>query len=108
MYQSENMTEENKMSRADKVMQAKTAFLPGAQASHARRTQNTHAEKKKHSFGLLRMLVAGMLFLLLLTAFHFDISYQKFDREYVKELLADDSKWEKLVNQVTEVMKQAK
>lgn len=104
-YQVDDMNEERKMSRSDKILEAKSAFVPGGQSTYTRRTQDTVSERKKHSFGLLRMLVAGMLFLILISAFHFNVSYHGFDKEYVKEALADNSQWEKLVKQVSQVMK---
>lgn len=105
MYQVENISEERKISRSDKILEAKSAFTPGGQSTYNRRAQDTFSERKKHSFGLFRMLMAGMLFLVLISAFHFNFSYHGFNKEYVKEVLADNSQWEKLVNQVSQVMK---
>lgn len=105
MVQTDDYSEERIVSRSDKIQEAKSAFLPSAKSVYVRRNQGIDAEEKKHSFGLFRMLMAGMLFLILVLAFHFNFSYHGFNKEYVEELLADNSRWEAIVNQVSEVMK---
>ena len=67
---------------------------------------NLSMEEGRHHFGMLRMVIAGMLFFVLVFSFHFEISYKGYDKSYVEQVLSDNSKWESLVNQVTQVMKQ--
>lgn len=63
-------------------------------------------EKRKHHFGMLRMVIAGVLFFVLVLSFHFKFSYQGYDQAYVEQVLSEDGHWESLVKQVTQVMKQ--
>lgn len=105
MVQTDDYREERIISRSDKIQDAKSAFLPSAMPVYSGRNQGINAEGKKHSLGLFRMLMAGMLFLILVLAFHFNFSYHGFNKEYVEKLLADNRRWEAIVNQVSEVMK---
>ena len=54
---------------------------------------------------MVRMLIAGMLFLLLVMAFHFQVSIGSYNKETVKQLLNNDSHWQIAVDQITAVMK---
>ena len=55
--------------------------------------------QKKHTFRLLRMMAAGMLFLLLVIAFQNGFSYHGFNQEYVQEMLNDETTWNRLQEQ---------
>ena len=55
-------------------------------------------------FGMLRMLAAGVLFLALVAAFHYDVSWQGFDKAYVQKQMAEHGHWDALVNQVSAVL----
>ena len=63
-------------------------------------------EKKDNSAGeqnmgvSLRIIGAGILFIVMVVAFYNDFSYQGFDREYVMERLSDESYWTEIVQQV--------
>ncbi len=56
--------------------------------------------QKKHTFRLLRMMAAGMLFFLLVIAFSNGFSYHGFNQEYVQEKLNDETTWNQLQKQV--------
>lgn len=129
--------EERQVSRAEKIQQAKSAFTHGTSPSRgitsgygrqemsggfneSRRDtvplrygitsgseENLNMEEGRHHFGMLRMVTAGVLFFVLLLAFHFGVSYKGYDRAYVEQVLSDNSHWESLVNQVTQVMSQS-
>ncbi len=106
MGQREQMDEGKPISRAEKILEAKSAFLPGAQKRYKKERQKTDGSEKRHSFFLFRMLAAGALFLLLISAFHFNLSYHGWNKNFVKETLSDGSRWDELVNQVSAVIKQ--
>ncbi len=106
------------MSRSEKILAARSAFGQDGQGHSARGALRTvpSAEKKEipgkeipkkdgHYFGIIRMLAAGMAFLALIVAFHFQVSYQGFDRESVEKVLSDDSHWNLLVDEVSETMR---
>lgn len=70
--------------------------------SRRRREQELEEQNKKmeHRYCLLRWMTAGMLFLVLAAAFYFDFSYQGFDKDYVEQLLQDDTLWNQLTAQI--------
>lgn len=126
--------EERQMSRSEKIQLAKSAFTQGSGrntgSSYSRLgttrgaydneidrssfrygvTSGSEAdlslEEGRHHFGMLRMVIAGMLFFVLVLSFHFKLSYKEYDKSYVEQMLSDGSQWESLINQVTQVMKQ--
>lgn len=106
------------MSRSDRILEAKSAFGQNtgrnARGYYSRgsefsglssdRRELVSQEEGKHHFGMLRMVIAGMLFFVLVLAFHFQVSYYGFNKEFVQKALADESHWNSIVNQVTQVM----
>lgn len=117
MYGYENERSERPMSRSDKIMEAKSAFgqnTVGHTRGYSRgndflerypASKDTASRQQgKHHFGMLRMVIAGMLFLVLVTAFHFQVSYSGFNKEYLQTVLEDQSHWNHLVDRVTQVM----
>lgn len=108
---------ERGISRSDKILEAKSAFgqETGRYAGgyyRNNRSSSVHRDGKeplpdreeRHRFGMLRMVIAGVLFFVLVTAFHFQVSYYGFNKESVKKALADESRWNSLVEQAAEVM----
>ncbi len=71
---------------------------------HSQQKAEQEQEEKRirieRRFLLLRWMTAGMLFLLLASAFYFDFSYQGFDKEYVEGWLKNDELWEKAVTEI--------
>lgn len=105
------------MSRSDRILEAKSAFgqntgryargySRGSEFSglSSDRREPVPQKEGKYHFGMLRMVIAGMLFFVLVLAFHFQVSYYGFNKEYVQKALADESHWNSIVNQVTQVM----
>jgi hypothetical protein len=99
MVRYENALGEREMSRSEKVLEAKSAF-----GQKADRDRTAPEGQEKHHFGMIRMVIAGMLFFVLVMSFHFQVSSHGFNRESVKKLLADESHWELLVGKVQQVM----
>lgn len=117
MYGYEATQGERTMSRSDRILEAKSAFAQREgrntrgytrgndfSGTYSVPKETLPREEGKHHFGMLRMVIAGMLFFVLVTAFHFQVSYYGFNKESVQELLADESHWNSLVNQVVQVM----
>lgn len=120
-------------SRAERVREAKAAFEEQARGGRGRSRQasgrgisggyggqgnygsysdygDTEEDRYPEAergipFGMLRMLAAGVLFLLLVTAFHYNVSWQGFDKAYVKKQMAEHGRWDDLVNQVSAVLR---
>lgn len=100
------------ISRQQRIAAAKEAFQGHYPISNAYRSSNedgieqadwknpTEESQKKHTFRLLRMMAAGMLFLLLVFAFQNGFSYRGFNQEYVQEMLNDETTWNRLQEQV--------
>ena len=108
-YNGYDKGEERQMSRSEKIRLAKSSFTPGYGRERgfvSSQEGDSSYEEGGHRFGLLRMVTAGVLFFILVLSFHLQLSYKEYDKEYVKQVLSDDSHWESLVNQVTQVMKQ--
>lgn len=107
-YNGYDRREERQISRSEKIRLAKSSFTPGAgrERSFVNSQEDSCLEEGGHRFGILRMVTAGVLFFVLVLSFHLNLSYKEYDKEYVKQVLSDDSHWESLVNQVTQVMKQ--
>jgi len=108
-YNGYDEREERQISRSEKIQLAKSSFSQGF--GRERGTVNRQEEypsswEGRHRFGILRMVTAGVLFFVLVLSFHLQLSYKEYDKEYVEQVLSDDSHWESLVNQVTQVMKQ--
>lgn len=108
---------ERRVSRSDKILEAKSAFgqETGRYTGGYHRNSRVPSEhrdgnvplsdrEERHHFGMLRMVIAGMLFFVLVIAFHFQVSYYGFNKENVKKALADESRWNSLVEQAAEVM----
>ena len=107
---------ERRVSRSDKILEAKSAFgqEAGRYTGGYHRSSRVPAHhdgnvplsdrEERHHFGMLRMVIAGVLFFVLVTAFHFQVSYYGFNKENVKKVLADESRWNSLVEQAAEVM----
>lgn len=92
-------------SRSEKIIEAKRAFSAGS-VSHSfnNSSYNNYGKdeylvtnEKKHSSGLARLMVAGMLFLILGIAFYNNFSYNGFDKDYVLECLNRSDGWNTIV-----------
>lgn len=103
-------------SRQQRVLEAKAAFHPNSsysrQAGSVSRDiqQNRFASEvtegdlqKKHTFRLLRIMTAGMLFFVLVIAFSNGFSYHGFDQAYVQAKLDDETTWNRLEKQVQKI-----
>ncbi len=88
-------------SRSEKVYEAKMAFSEHPQSLKSE--QDTEDAKEKHSFGLLRLMAAGMLFLILGIAFYNNFSYNGFDKDYVMDYLNKSDYWDSIVKKTGEV-----
>lgn len=107
--------QEEFISRQQKIVAAKEAFQGKQTLKYSYGNEddtsveqmdwkNTSEElQKKHTFRLLRMMAAGMLFLLLVFAFQNGFSYHGFNQEYVQEKLNDETTWNWLKEQVKEL-----
>lgn len=131
MYYDDGDTAGEGKSRAEKVREAKAAFEEPVRGNRGRaRTVSSKGMYNSHSsygnqgnygdsvekeeehlegdrgipFGMLRMLAAGVLFLALVAAFHYDISWQGFDKAYVQKQMAEHGHWDVLVDQVSAVL----
>lgn len=103
------------LSRSDKILVAKSAFSQNKpvtlRAEYSQGDLETNDKKRamspvkeKHHFGMVRMVTAGVLFFLLIAAFHFQITYEEFSRETVEQALADDTHWNALVQCVSQAV----
>lgn len=88
-------------SRSEKISEAKRAF-EGYPTSF-QDEKIPAADKKKHPFGLLRLMTAGMLFLILGIAFYNNFSYNGFDKDYVIEHLNKSEYWDNIVKNAGDV-----
>lgn len=93
------------MCRSEKIAEARSCFDTRSYREIRQKRENGVNPKEGHPFGMVRMLIAGMLFLLLVTAFHFQISVGSYNKETVKQLLNNDRHWSIVVDQVAKVMK---
>lgn len=93
------------MRRSDKILEAKSSFAKPSYKENRQKRENGVDPKEGHPFGMVRMLIAGMLFLLLVMAFHFQVSIGSYDKEAVKKLLNNDDHWQIVVDQAAKVMK---
>lgn len=82
-------------SRAEKISEARRAFRQPYQSF--RDDEITAADEKGHPFGLLRLMAAGMLFLILGIALYNNFSYNGFDKDYVIERLNKSEYWDSIV-----------
>lgn len=97
--------EEQPLSRSEKIRLAKSAFSQdGITTGGLERELNL--EEGKHHYGMFRMVAAGVLFFVLVLSFHFNVSYNGYNKAYVKEILSDNSHLETLMEQVAQVMNQ--
>lgn len=128
MYYDDEGTVNQGKSRAERIREAKAAFEEPVRGSRGRAgsvsgrgTINSYSGKRGYGdftegeeegfkeekgipFGMLRMLAAGVLFLALVAAFHYDVSWQGFDKAYVQKQMAEHGRWDALVNQVSAVL----
>lgn len=97
-------------SREEKVMAAKMAFSTEydrkkcSQGMGGLREKNQIREERKHRFGLWRMIMTVMLFFTFMAAFHFQVSYRGWDEQRIEQVLTDDTKWQKVVAEVSKVV----
>ncbi len=106
---------EEYISRQQRIAAAKEAFQENQPSKYYDRnpyvisneqidgTNVSEELPKKHTFRLLRMMAAGMLFLLLIFAFENGFSYHGFDQEYVQEMLNNETTWNRLQEQVKKI-----
>lgn len=97
-------------SRSEKIIEAKRAFAAG---NNSRNYNNSNynsykdeyliTNEKKHSFGIIRLMAAGMLFLILGVAFYNNFSYNGFDKDYVLECLERSGYWDTIVKSAGEI-----
>lgn len=103
-------------SRQQRVLEAKAAFHPNSpysrqggsvpRVSQQNRFTGEMPEdelKKKHTFRLLRIMTAGMLFFVLVIAFSNGFSYHGFNQDYVQAKLDDETTWNRLEKQVQKI-----
>ncbi len=103
------------ISRQQKIAAAKEAFQGNQPStlsygnSYGREMERMDIKEpqeelqKRHTFRLLRMMAAGMLFFLLVIAFSNGFSYHGFNQEYVQEILNDETTWNRLQCKVQEL-----
>ena len=84
------------VSRQQRVMEARAAF-------HREEQVTAEPVAIPGHFGLLRFMASLMLLLVLMAAFANDFSYHGFDRQYVQECLADESRWQALEQKVQNI-----
>ncbi|MCX4328123.1 MAG: hypothetical protein OSJ45_12640 [Lachnospiraceae bacterium] len=101
-YGREDTSSLPQQSRSEKILEARRAFASGG-SSHNYGCQGSYKDEylvtneKKHPFGLIRIMAAGMLFLILGIAFYNNFSYNGFDKDYVLECLERSGYWDKIV-----------
>ena len=96
-------------SRSEKILEARRAFSDGSGGRNYN-SSNSHyndeylaTNEKKHPFGLIRLMAAGMLFLILGIALYNNFSYECFDKEYVMECLDRSGYWDTIVKGAGEI-----
>lgn len=102
-------------SRSEKIMEARRAFSDGSggrnySSYNSHYNHNSHyndeylaTNEKRHPFGLIRLMAAGMLFLILGIALYNNFSYKGFDKEYVMECLDRSGYWDAVVKGAGEI-----
>ena len=104
-------------SRSEKIIEARRAFADSGSnyynssynAYHpsfketSSRDEYLITNEKKHPFGIIRLMAAGMLFLILGIAFYNGFSYNGFDKDYVIECLDRSGYWDTIVKNAGEV-----
>lgn len=88
-------------SRSEKISEARRAFAEHPQS--LRSEERTEDVRERHPFGLLRLMAAGMLFLILGIAFYNNFSYNGFDKDYVMDYLNKSDYWDSIVKNAGEV-----
>ena len=108
----ENM--EPKKRREDRLREAKMLFsgdsFPASEGfspfSHEGYEEMPEEFRRKEGhFSFYRPLFAFLLFVLFVTAVHFQISFRGFDRERIEQVLSDDSHYQMLVKQAEAVIR---
>lgn len=108
-YDEENETRQ--MSRSEKIREVKSAFSQNSGrtgVSDGVWDEEMLLDRGRHQLGMLRMVIAGVLFFVMVLSFHYGVSYKNYDKAYVEQLLSDSSHWDNLVNKVAQAMKQVK
>lgn len=110
MYEEKDMLNDGQTttSRSEKILEAKSSFYATQASAAGKRNDHNSPKRGGHPFGMIRMLMAGMLFLILVTAFHFQVSYGFLNKDNIEMILSDDSHWRALVEEVSEVIKYEK
>lgn len=105
-------------SRSEKIIEARRAFAdsgsgyynnsynayhPSFKETGSSQDEYLITNEKKHPFGIIRLMAAGMLFLILGIAFYNGFSYNGFDKDYVIECLDRSGYWDSIVKNAGEV-----
>ena len=104
-------------SRSEKIIEARRAFADSG-SNYYNNSYNAYhpsfketgsrdeyliTNEKKHPFGIIRLMAAGMLFLILGIAFYNGFSYNGFDKDYVIECLDRSGYWDNIIKNAGEV-----
>ena len=113
----EQMTFQNTQlgkSREEKIREAKSCFKSsGSFSSGSGWKESTEypendymdPEPAGRSYGLCRFAAAILLFFILVTAFHFKVSYRGWNRGRIEKVLSDDSHYQYIVKQAEMAIK---
>lgn len=101
---------EGNCSRQEKIVQVKNAFSETGTTSFRTAVRNDaeNAKEKKCPFCLIRMMLAGILFFVLIAGFHYKVSFGTFNQKSIEKMLSDTSRWEQIVNHAQKLVKEAK
>ena len=83
-------------SRTQKIADAKLAF-----SDNGADKRNETGPDGNNIFPAIRLIFAGMIFMLLIIAFYNDFSYNGFDKELVIQYLTDEDHWNDVVRQIS-------
>lgn len=97
--------------REDKILAAKMAFGAGSSSQRSfpmksgyEQSSQKQQEERKHQYGLWRFVITVMLFFAFMAGSYFDISYHGWNQKKLEKALSDDTKWQKVVREVSNVM----